>query len=130
MLNNGNWNGTQVISENWMLEMGTPRPVSSGYYGYLVWMSSWSYYAAGLGGQCIFLIPEHNLVVVFTAGVYPGNPTNDYIYIIENFIISAIVNPQSPGPGIPGYSLMVFLPLMIVGIVFFSKKMKNKYSLI
>ena len=130
MVNNGNWNGTQVISENWMLEMGTPRPVSSGYYGYLVWMSSWSYYAAGLGGQCIFLIPEHNLVVVFTAGVYPGNPTNDYIYIIENFIISAIVNPQSPGPGIPGYSLMVFLPLMIVGIVFFSKKMKNKYSLI
>jgi CubicO group peptidase (beta-lactamase class C family) len=128
MLNNGNWNGTQVISENWMLKMGTPRPVSSGYYGYLVWMSSWSYYAAGLGGQFIFLIPEHNLVVVFTAGVYPDNPTNDYIYIIENFIIRAIVNPQSPG--IPGYSLMVFLPLMIVGIAFFSKKMKNKCSLI
>ncbi|MHA1242306.1 MAG: serine hydrolase domain-containing protein [Promethearchaeota archaeon] len=129
MLNNGNWNGTQVISENWMLEMGTPRPVSSGYYGYLVWMSSWSYYAAGLGGQCIFLIPENNLVVVFTAGVYPGNPTNDYIYIIENFIIGAIISPPQD-PGIPGYSLMVFLPLMIVGIAFFSKKMKNKSSLI
>jgi len=129
MLNNGNWNGTQVISENWMLEIGTPRPVSSGYYGYLVWMSSWSYYAAGLGGQCIFLIPENNLVVVFTAGVYPGNPTNDYIYIIENFIIGAIISPPQD-PGIPGYSLMVFLPLMIVGIAFFSKKMKNKSSLI
>ena len=68
-------------------------------------------------------------MVVFTAGVYPGNPTDDYIYIIENFIIGAIICPPQD-PGIPGYSLMVFLPLMIVGIAFFSKKMKNKSSLI
>ncbi len=97
MLNNGNWNGTQIISENWMLEVGTPQ-TPQGSYGYLVWISKYAYYAAGLGGQHIFLIPAHNLTVIFTAGVYPGNPTNHYLHIIDNFIVGAIISPpQDPG---------------------------------
>ena len=127
MLNNGNWNGTQVISENWMIEMGTPHS-PQGYYGYLVWMTKYAYAANGLGGQVIFIIPEHNMTVIFTAAIIYSSPDPHYIYIIDNFIIGAIVIPQSPDPGIPGYSLIVFIPMMIVGIVFISKKMKNKSS--
>ena len=55
MLNNGNWNGTQVISENWITEMSTPHsPLGS--YGYLVWMTKYAYAANGLGGQTIFIL--------------------------------------------------------------------------
>lgn len=127
MLINGMWNGTQVISENWMLEMGTPQP--NGFYGYLVWIDKYAYHTTGLLGQCIFLIPAHNLTIVFTAGILSG-VLDEYIYIIDNFIIAAIGNPAPPNPAITGYSLMVFLPLMIFGVRSLSKKIKNKYKLI
>ena len=127
MLNNGMWNGTQVISKNWMLEIGTPHP--NEYYGYLVWMDLYAYHTAGLLGQCIFLIPAHNLTIVFTAAI-PSDANTEYLYIIEHFILAAIGNPAPPNPVIPGYSLVVLLPLMILGVRFISKKIKNKYSFI
>jgi len=128
MLNNGTWDDTQVISENWMREVGTPHV--SGFYGYLVWMTKYSYMAAGMFGQCIILIPAHNMIVVFTADI-KTEPSDKYFYIIDNFIIPAIGNiPPLPNPAIHGYSLAVFLPLMILGVTFISKKIKNKYNLI
>jgi CubicO group peptidase (beta-lactamase class C family) len=127
MLNNGTWNGTQVISENWMLKVGTPQP--NGFYGYLVWIDKYSYHTAGLLGQCIFLIPVHNLTVVFTAAIVTDS-TGTYLYIIDNFIIAAIGNFPPSNPAIPGYSLAVFLPLMILGVRFIFIKIKKKYNLI
>jgi len=85
MLNNGNWNGTQVISENWIIEMGTPHS-PSGYYGYLVWMTEYAYAANGFGGQVIFIIPEHNMTVIFTAAIISSSALDHYLHIIENFI--------------------------------------------
>jgi len=127
MLNNGMWNGTQIISENWMFEVGTPQ--SNEFYGYLVWIDKYAYHTAGLLGQCIFLIPNHNLTIVFTAAIL--NDANvEYLYIIKNFILAAIGNPAPPNLAILGYPLVVLLPLMIVGVRFISKKIKNKYSLI
>ncbi|MHA1459035.1 MAG: serine hydrolase domain-containing protein [Promethearchaeota archaeon] len=123
MLNNGTWNDTQVISKNWMLEVGTPHP--NGFYGYLVWIDLYAYHTAGLLGQCIYLIPAHNLTIVFTAAI-SSNANNEYLYIIEHFILAAIGNPAPLSPVIPGYSLAVLLPLMILGIRFISKKIKNK----
>ena len=127
MLNNGMWNTTQIISENWMLEMGTPQ--SNEFYGYLVWIDKYAYHTAGLLGQCIFLIPNHNLTIVFTAAIL-SDANVEYLYIIENFILAAIGNPAPPNLAILGYPLVVLLPLMIVGVRFISKKIKNKYSLI
>ena len=126
MLHNGRWNETQVISENWMLQVGTPQP--NGFYGYLVWMDKYSYHTAGLLGQCIFLIPAYNLTVVFTAAIFSG-AIDYYLYIIDNFIIAAIDNSPPSNPAIPGYSLVVFLPLMILGVGWSSKKIKRKYNL-
>ena len=123
MLNNGTWNGTQVISENWMLKVGTPQP--NGFYGYLVWMDKYSYHTAGLLGQCIYLIPAYNLTVVFTATIFTADFNDIYLYIIDNFIIAAIGNfPRNPA--IPGYSLAVFPLLMILGVRLVSKKIKKK----
>jgi CubicO group peptidase (beta-lactamase class C family) len=125
MLNNGMWNGTQVISENWMIKVGTPQ--SNGFYGYLAWMDKYSYHAAGLLGQYIFLIPTYNLTVVFTADSSASIYT--YLYMIDNFIIAAIANFPPSNPVIPGYSLAVFLPVMIIGVRLISKNVKKKLFL-
>ena len=124
MLNNGMWNDTQVISENWMLQVGTPQP--NGFYGYLVWMDKYSYHAAGFLGQLIFRIPAYNMTVVFTAA--SNYETETYIYMIDTFIIGAINKVPPSNPAIPGYSLAVSLPLMILGVALISSKLKKKYS--
>ncbi|MFX0009991.1 MAG: serine hydrolase domain-containing protein [Candidatus Hermodarchaeota archaeon] len=121
MLNDGMWNDTQVISKNWMLKVGTPQP--NGFYGYLVWMDKYSYHAAGFLGQLIFRIPAYNMTVVFTAA--SNDVTETYIYMIDNFIIAAINKVPPSNPAIPGYSLAVFLPLMIFSVGLISKKIKK-----
>jgi len=130
MLNNGMWNDTQVISENWMLKVGTPQPEPQPNedYGYLVWMDKYSYHAAGLLGQLIFLIPAYNLTVVFTADSSASIYT--YIYMIDNFIIASIGNFPPSNPVILGYSLVVFLPLMILSVRLIYIKIKKKYNLL
>ena len=123
MINNGMWNGTQVISENWILDLGTPQP--NGFYGYLVWIDKYSYHTAGLLGQCIFLIPAYDLVVVFTGAIL-SDANNKYIYIIDNFILPAIEGVGAPDPVIPGYPLLIFGEMLILGVIFSIKIEKNK----
>ena len=74
-LNNGNWNGTQLISNSWIKEATTPS-IANNNYGYLWWLNKkggdrfWSgvpenvYYAAGFGGNFIVIIPDEQMVIV------------------------------------------------------------------
>ncbi|MHA2232432.1 MAG: serine hydrolase domain-containing protein, partial [Candidatus Hodarchaeales archaeon] len=80
LLNNGTWDGTQIISSSWIeqasqnhidgiVKVGMPRP--SGY-GYQFWLDSSTitgdyFFALGYGGQTIQIFPEHELVIVTTA---------------------------------------------------------------
>ncbi len=73
-LNNGKWNGEQIISTEWIKEAresSTPNP----NYGYMWWLNAqgprqWDglseniYYAAGFGGNFIVIDEENDLVVV------------------------------------------------------------------
>ena len=75
-LNNGNWNGKQLISKKWIDMAITPSPANSSY-GYMWWLnkegdknrmsnlSANGYYAAGFGGNYIIVEPDDNLVIVF-----------------------------------------------------------------
>jgi CubicO group peptidase (beta-lactamase class C family) len=70
----GNWNGKQLISADWieasmrpvMVPDATGRPVD--FYGYQWWITRWNnrevFYARGILGQYIFIIPETQTVVV------------------------------------------------------------------
>jgi len=84
-LNRGVWNGTQIISEQWVEKSTTPYPSNiridvpgedSGILGYSYswWTKQYSisnmYSAGGFGGQHIMVLPEVNTVVVFTGGNY------------------------------------------------------------
>jgi len=77
VLNKGNWNGKQIVSEKYIAEATTPatslkdrtendQPVD--YYGYQYWMVNHNGVHAiaqnGLFGQYVYIIPAKNAVVV------------------------------------------------------------------
>ena len=73
--NQGNWNGKQLISKEWIQKAIQPSR-SQANYGYMWWLNKkgpsryWEgvpqnvYYAAGFGGNFIIIIPDDNLVIV------------------------------------------------------------------
>lgn len=105
VLNKGNWNGKQIVSAKWIEQSVTPRFQAIGYFGGLFyygqqwWMGrtlagdkdvKWIA-AQGLGGQRIFIVPELDLVMVTTSGLY-GSPRQGSaaLDILVNFIIPSI----------------------------------------
>jgi CubicO group peptidase (beta-lactamase class C family) len=104
-LNGGSWDGQQVISSSWVdasTEMSIP--LIGNYrtlygYGYQWWLGSSpygergvNYYRAlGWGGQYIFVVPEFEIVIVFTAGGYWDDRPINFYTVIEDYIFDAIV---------------------------------------
>jgi CubicO group peptidase (beta-lactamase class C family) len=99
-LNKGQWRGEQVLSEEW-IENTSKKHIKTkyGHYGYLWWIGSLAYkdteletfYAAGNGGQFIFVIPKVNMVAVFTGGNYNNmEKTIQPIEMLEKYILPAI----------------------------------------
>jgi len=97
VLQRGAWNGKQVVSSGWIDASTTPQ--INGFlvffYGYQFWLGrslvdrhpvNWAA-AWGLGGQRVFIVPDLDLVVVVTAGLYdsdmqaqvPLNILNQYV---------------------------------------------------
>ena len=79
ILNRGQWNGKQIVSENWVEAATTPKTTITGIdYGYLWWSIPFkvgegiviSKTATGNGGQYIMVVPKMNIVAVFTGGAY------------------------------------------------------------
>ncbi|MHA2322972.1 MAG: serine hydrolase domain-containing protein [Candidatus Thorarchaeota archaeon] len=83
-LNNGTWNGTQIVPADYVANSSTPiehlNPLGPQFgYGWHWWLRSdlGVYFAYGRHGQKIMVSPEHDMVVVFTASV--GDDEYDYI---------------------------------------------------
>jgi CubicO group peptidase (beta-lactamase class C family) len=107
-LDNGVWNGKQIIPEHWVEKSATSFAGNQGInipgedsgrngYSYSWWIKSMSdsgkkihmYSASGWGGQHIFVLPGLNTVVVFTGGNYvtqrpPFKILNKYILAAFN----------------------------------------------
>lgn len=76
-MRDGKWNGKQVISKEWVRESTSKHAttVRNTGYGYLWWLTSWTIrdtqvdmiYGAGYGGQSLALIPDLDLMYVFTS---------------------------------------------------------------
>ncbi len=105
-LNNGVWNGKQIISQQWVKKSANSYRDNKGInvpgtdkknvgYSYSWWTTKFSdsgkeiniYYAAGWGGQHIMVIPDLNAVVVTTGGAYTS--VVKIFTLIDKYIIPA-----------------------------------------
>jgi CubicO group peptidase (beta-lactamase class C family) len=97
---NGRWHGRQVVSSSWahtaLAEHSHVDNVSYGYFWWRPWLNvetaAGSQHvdviaAQGNGGQKIYLVPQYDLVAVFTAGGYNAESTP------PNTIMSKIILP-------------------------------------
>ena len=75
-MNDGTWNDWRVLPENWVSETMEPAVKVPGWvasYGYQWWLlpyeggaEEWAYTGLGYGGQRLLVIPEYDVVAVFT----------------------------------------------------------------
>jgi CubicO group peptidase (beta-lactamase class C family) len=65
-LNNGSWDGQQVLPADWVNESTTPTKEEGAtpYYKYQWWLTKRGYEANGLHGQYIYVCPAKNVVIV------------------------------------------------------------------
>ncbi len=85
-LKDGVWEGKRILPEGWVAEATAPAvsasssPTRERKYGFQWWLlpykgskSTWAQAALGYGGQFLFVVPEHDLVAVFTGwNIYEG----------------------------------------------------------
>ncbi|MBE0638932.1 MAG: serine hydrolase [Bacteroidales bacterium] len=100
MLNNGNWHGNQIISEDWVSESTKPRINLSLKRGYGYYWNEMKYkfrgksqtaiFIPGDGGQFLGVFPSLDMVIAFTAGIYDKDPTRMYWEIINKNVLTAL----------------------------------------
>lgn len=103
--NKGKWNGTQIISEEWVAEsfekyLRLQDSKDKNHYGYFWWHDTYSVNgkaidcieARGAGGQFIFIIPELKSVVVITSGNFRNRKGNQPRDILKEYLLPALLN--------------------------------------
>ena len=97
----GRWQDRQVISSSWVkASLAEQSQVDDTSYGYFWWRPYLNvenqrvdmFAAQGNGGQKIYLLPQYDLVAVFTAGDYNSNgapPNKIMIQIILPSLVRA-----------------------------------------
>ena len=121
-LNNGTWDGQQIVPKDWVINSSTSYIRSSmdnTDYGYYWWLDRDGeyYYAWGSEGQKIFVVPDYNMVVVFTASDDTHEP---YEYLLENYILPANLDYT------PKASIEIILAFSLTMSVFVLQRRKQK----
>ena len=105
ILNRGQWHGQQILSEEW-IDISTRSYTSDDElgYGYYWWLSKYkggdeffkTIFAAGHGGQRVMVVPELNLVAVFTSKP-DDNPKGHtrILQIMEKYILPSMLDSES-----------------------------------
>ena len=106
-LDKGAWNNEQVISEEWCTQSTSrhvdPNEYSNDFdwsdgYGFQWWQKDYasggktyhSFFASGWGGQLIVVIPQIDIVIVFTGGNYYTEEKISCYSIVEDYIIPSL----------------------------------------
>ena len=130
ILNKGNWDGDQILPEEWVNQIHK-NSVNTGYdwlkYGLQWWVMPYgdnntALLASGLGGQRLIIIPEYDIVAVFTGwNIYETPALHSYKAMQK--VINAVDKDET-------YSTKIFILclyfLILLGIGFTaSKRVKN-----
>ncbi len=120
-MNNGTWDSQQIVSADWV--NNSSHDPATGYtqvsYGYQWWIDdddNW-YSARGYNGQFIYVVPEHDVIVVFSSDNEDG--PYEYDLHVRN-VLGAITNtyptPTDLPPDIP-YVLIGGVALAGIAVV-------------
>ncbi len=102
MLDEGRWQGRQIVPASWIRQMTTPSPKATAQdYGYYCWInhiveSEPEFGAMGFKGQFITVLPKERAVVVMTAilptdgGLRTGTYLNMYRRMVNDYILPAM----------------------------------------
>jgi CubicO group peptidase (beta-lactamase class C family) len=133
-LNNGTWDGEQVVPGEWVQQSAATQVTFNDYsgYSYQWWTNPTEivdvYSAQGYQGQFIFVIPSLDMVVVFTSSVPPYSSYPQSAILFE-YIIEAAINevPKHVATG-NAFTLATLallpLPVLVAGVYFRIKTRK------
>jgi CubicO group peptidase (beta-lactamase class C family) len=101
VLQTGRWNGTQLVSADWIGLSTRPHAeaMDGCRYGYQWWLCKTErgldlVEGAGWGGQELLIVPEHDVVLVVNAGLYGNTEAWLKAYaLLEDIILPAIEAP-------------------------------------
>jgi CubicO group peptidase (beta-lactamase class C family) len=105
MMQNGTWKDRQIVSQEWIAESTKKHIDARGIgYGYQWWIGETTannqtirvLFASGHGGQKIFIIPQLDLVAVFTSRVFNSKGHSGPDGFLLKYIIPSIVPPAVP----------------------------------
>jgi CubicO group peptidase (beta-lactamase class C family) len=84
------WGGKQIVPAGWVEASIAPQVSAHGaasYYGYQWWVRGSGIFAAhGYRGQRIFVVPDREMVVVFTADLPGSEPS----MLLSSYILPAV----------------------------------------
>lgn len=98
MLHDGVWKEERMLPEGWMKESteiySDGRYLYTDGYGYQWWIGKYEggkeyFFGAGDKGQTVFIVPEEDLIVVFTARIL-DNDYSIYYALLRNYLIDYI----------------------------------------
>ena len=97
-LNHGVWDGEQIIPRDYVEESTQAHseggPPENAAYGYQWWVTTVeehpAYFAAGYGGQYIYVIPDLDTVIVITSN--SGRYYEENIGLVDTYIVPAIID--------------------------------------
>ncbi len=115
-LNNGTWDGEQIVSGSWVNESSQTVSLLSATHGYgFQWHTAPhlnSYYTAGLYGQYVFVCPEYDIVAGFTSG-YGLSDTDYNPYMFGEYILDAVIDAS----GLDAGTLLIVVGIPAVALV-------------
>jgi CubicO group peptidase (beta-lactamase class C family) len=99
-LNGGQWNGKQIVSEDWIKESMRSSIIPTEFglgngYGYQWWMNDFhlgvssfqTVFSAGWGEQFMYMFPKENVIILFMGGYYFHSPQHSINQIVEDYLL-------------------------------------------
>lgn len=110
VLDRGAWQGKRIVSAGWIEQSTAPQIAAEDQvdYGFQWWLGRsrvdgreirWTA-GIGWGGQRLFLVPDHDLLVVVTAGLYDRPDLQDRLgrTVLDRFVLPAVTGSGIAGP--------------------------------